>query len=111
MAASRRRLQHVQQSGAQSLRSIRGNAHLMGNVIRRLETHAVNVLRKTIRVRVQHRQRLIAIGLVDAQRAGGADAMLVQEEHDVVHALLLHPRFADLQAPLAADALHVFQLH
>jgi hypothetical protein len=50
--------------------------------------------------------RLLAVGLVDAEGAGGADAVAVQEDHDLPDRLLLGPGGGDLLQPHLADAFH-----
>jgi hypothetical protein len=64
----RRCFEHVQNARLDALRRILGHAELISDVVRRFEADAANVLRQTIRILLQHRLRLVAIRLVDAQR-------------------------------------------
>ena len=60
---------------------------------------------QAIRVRAHQLDGLVAVGLVDADGPGGADAVRLQEDHDVADGLLLLPALADLLDALRADAL------
>src|SRR6476659_9439733 len=50
-----------------------------------------------------------AVGLVDAYRARRADAVAVQEQHDLADDLLLGPTSNDALRPLRADPSHLAQ--
>ena len=76
--------EHVQNPRFDPLRRVLGHTELIGDVVRCFEANAANVLRETIWVLFQHRLRLFAIGLVNAQRPRGTDAVLMKEEHDAV---------------------------
>src|SRR5947209_1492138 len=51
----------------------------------------------------------VAIGLVDPDSPGRADAMRLQEEHDSAHRLLLLPALPDALNPARAEPLHLLQ--
>ena len=53
--------------------------------------------------------RVGAVGLVDPHRPRGADAVGVQEQHDLADHLLLGPAGDDPRRPLGADAGHLAQ--
>ncbi len=110
VAAAGSRLQHMQHAGANALWRVVCHAEVGGDVVRRFEADAADVLRQAIRVLLQHCLGVITIGLVDAQGARGTDAMLVQKEHDAVDGLLLHPGLANLEAALLAHAFHILEL-
>ena len=48
-----------------------------------------------------------AVGLEDANRAGGSDPIAVQEDHDLSDNLLLGPGVRDPSGPNGADARHL----
>jgi hypothetical protein len=109
MSRQRSLLQRVKHARLHTLRRQLLDAHVCGNLIRGLESHAVNVRRETVGILLQHLDGLRAIRFVDAQCARRADAALVQEDHDVVDRLLLQPRLANLLPALLAHALDLLE--
>src|SRR5258705_11655760 len=59
----------------------------------------MNVLRQGLGISPPRLDRLLAVGLVDAERTTGAHAMRMQKNHDFAHQLLLRPCCLDLSAP------------
>src|SRR5216683_4841683 len=62
-----------------------------------------------IRVLRDELDGLGTVGLVDAHRARGADAVAMQEQHDLADHLLLGPTANDALRPLRADPGHLAQ--
>src|SRR5581483_6531353 len=60
-------------------------------------------------IRLNQVQRLVAIGLVNPHRAGRADAVRLQEDHDGAHRLVLMPALADALHAARTDALDLMQ--
>ena len=75
--------------------------------VRSPEADAADVARELVRVFRHHPDRVGAVRLVDAHRARRADAVLVQEDHDLADRSLLGPRFADPCGADGADSLHL----
>ena len=77
--------------------------------VRRLEADAADIARETVRVLGHDLDGIGAVGLEDADRACGAHAMAVQEDHDLPHDLLLGPGTGDALGAHRADAGHLAQ--
>src|SRR5262249_43686994 len=80
-----------------------------GEAVRGLETDAPDVGGQAVRVGPHQFNGLVAVGLVDADGAGCADAVFLQKQHDAAHRLLLLPAFADALQAARADALHLLE--
>ena len=85
------------------------DAELHGDRVGGLEADAADVARQPIRVLGHDLDGIGAVGLEDANGAGGADAMAVQEDHDLAHDLLLGPGAGDALGAHGADAGHLAQ--
>ena len=85
------------------------DAELHGDCIGGLEADAADVACQAIRVLGHDLDGVGAVGLEDADRSGGADAMAVQEDHDLAHDLLLGPGAGDALGAHRADAGHLAQ--
>ena len=85
------------------------DAELHGDSVGGLETDAVNVLRQRIRIAAHFLDGVLAVGLVDAHRPAGADAVAVQEHHDLPHGLLFRPRRLDPLPSYRPDAVNLTQ--
>ena len=85
------------------------DTELHGDRIRRLEADAADVAREAIGVFGHDLHGVGAVGLEDADRAGGAHAIAVQEHHDLPHDLLLGPGAGDQREAPRADAGHLAQ--
>ena len=70
---------------------------------------AADVASQPVGVLRDQLNRIGAIGLVDAHRARGADAVAVQEQHDLADHLLLGPAPDDPLGTLRADPGHLTQ--
>src|SRR5439155_342056 len=85
------------------------NAELGRDLIRGAEADATDVPGQAIGVFRDELDGLGAVGLVDAHRARGADAVAVQEQHDLADDLLLGPTANDALRPLRADPVDFAQ--
>ena len=85
------------------------DAELGGDLIGGAETDAADVAGQPIRVLRDELNGVGTVGLVDAHRARGANAVAVQEQHDLADDLLLGPAGDDALRPLGADPCHLPQ--
>ena len=79
--------------------------HLVGGA----EADAADVARQAVGVLGDDLHGVGAVGLEDPHRPRGADAVGVQEQHDLADHLLLGPAGDDARGPLRADAGHLAQ--
>ena len=80
-----------------------------GDRVRGLEADAADIAREPIRVLGHDLDGIGAVGLEDADGARGADAVAVQEDHDLPHDLLLGPGAGDALGAHRADTGHLAQ--
>src|SRR6202022_933934 len=73
------------------------------------EADATDVPGQPVRVLRDELDGVGTVVLVDAHRARGADAVAVQEQHDLTDDLLLGPTANDALRPLRADPGHLAQ--
>jgi len=99
-----RLLQGVGNSGPHPLRGLPRHAKLHGDGVGGPKADAANVARQPIRILGHDLNGVMAIGLEDAHGSGRADAVRVQEDHDVAHGFLLGPAGDNLPCPEFADA-------
>ena len=85
------------------------DAELHGDGVGGLEADAADVARQAIGVFGHDLDGIRAIGLEDAHGPGRADAMAVQEDHDLPHDLLFGPGIGDALGTDGADAGHLSQ--
>ena len=85
------------------------DAELHGDRVGGLEADAADVARQPIGVLGHDLDGVGAVGLEDAHRPRGADAVAVQEDHDLAHDLLLGPGVGDALGAHRADAGHLAQ--
>ena len=85
------------------------DAKLHGNRIGGFEADAAYILGQPVRVFRHDLHGIVAVGLVDAHRAGSADAVRMQKDHDLADDLLLGPGSDDALGPARPDALHLAQ--
>ena len=90
-------------------RGIAIDAHVLGKLVGGLKADAPDVAGQAIRVLLHFLDGLVAVGLVDARGLARAEAVGVEEDHDVAHGLLLLPAFANRLDAIGADALDLFQ--
>ncbi len=102
-------LQDVAHAGLGADQGVVGDAEALGDGIGGLEPDAVDVQRQAVGVLPHPLDRLVAVGLVDAHRPGGADAMGLQKHHDLAHDLLLGPGAGHPLLALGPDALQLQQ--
>src|SRR3984893_6931193 len=79
------------------------DAELGRDLVGSAEADAADVASQAIRILRDELDGLGAVGLVDAHRARGADAVAVQEQHDLTDHFLLGPTANDAVRPLRAD--------
>src|SRR5262245_8947973 len=77
--------------------------------IRRLETNAVDVEGQAVRILLDAGNRLVAVGLVDTDGSGSANAMGVEEDHNLSNDFLGFPRLNDSLLTLWANAVEIHQ--
>ena len=85
------------------------DAELHGDRVGGLEADAADVARQPVGVLGHDLDGVGAIGLEDPHRPRRADAMAVQEHHDLAHDLLLGPGVGDALGAHRADARHLAQ--
>src|SRR5207245_2550135 len=85
------------------------DAQLARDLVRRAEADASDIASQPIGVLRDEPNGISAMGSVDAHRARRADAVAVQEQHDLANHLLLCPAGDDLLRTLGADAGHLAQ--
>src|SRR5262249_1754424 len=102
-------LQDVAQRGAGAQRRAAVDAQALGELVGGVEAEAPDLARQPVRVLADALDRLLAVSLVDADRAGRADAVRLQEHHDGAHRLLLAPALADALDAARADPLDLLQ--
>src|SRR5438477_5846460 len=73
------------------------------------EAYPVDVLRQHVWIAPHGLNRLLAVGLEDAHRPAGADAMAVQEQHDFADLPCLLPCMRDPLPAFGADAIDSLQ--
>ena len=85
------------------------DAELLRHEVGRAEADAANVAGQPIGVLGDDLDGVGPVSLVDPHRARGADAVGVQEQHDLADHLLLGPAGDDAGGPLGSDAGHLAQ--
>ena len=85
------------------------DAELRRDLIGALEADAADVARQPIGVLRDQPDGVGAVGLEDAHRPRGADAVAVQEDHDLADRLLISPGGDDAVGPLGPDAVDLLQ--
>ena len=105
----RRRLESEGHACPEPLGSGLFHAELGCNRIRRAKADPSHVTGEPIRVLGHDFDRLVTVGLEDANRASGAHPVSVQEDHDLADRLLLGPARHDLRGPPGADARNLRQ--
>jgi hypothetical protein len=85
------------------------NTEPLSELVGRLEAYAGNVARQTIGVLPHQWHRIGTVGLEDAHRASRADAVALQEHHDLANGLLLAPAGRDALKTRLADAVDLEQ--
>ena len=101
--------QGIGDSGAQPDHRGLFDAELHGDRVGGLEPDAADVPRQPIGVLRHDLDGVRAVGLEDANRPRGSDAMAVQEDHDLADDLLLGPGVGDPFGANGADAGHLAQ--
>ena len=104
MALVGRLLQGEGNAGAHPLRRFPRHAELHGDGVGGAKPDAADVAREPIGVLGHDLDGVMAIGLEDADRARRADAVGMQEDHDVADGLLLGPAGGDFSRAEFADA-------
>ena len=99
----------VAHTGLGADQGVVGNTQPLGDGIGGHEPDTVDVEGQAVGVLAHPLHRLVAVGLVDAHRPGGADAMGLQKYHDLAHDLLLRPGAGHPFLALGSDALQFQQ--
>src|SRR6266436_5493922 len=84
-------------------------AKLHGDSVGGLEANATNVARQAVRVFRHDLHGVGTVGLIDAHRPRRADAVAVQEHHDLADDLLFGPGIGDAFGTYQANAGHLTQ--
>src|SRR5207248_325647 len=92
-----------------ALDRVRIDAELAGQLVGGGEADAPDVVGEAVGVGADDVERLVAVGLVDADGAGRAQAVRLKEDEDVAHRFLLLPALADLLDAAGPDAADVLQ--
>ena len=85
------------------------DAKLHGYRIGGLESDTADILGQPERVFRHDLHGIVAVGLIDAHRAGRADAVRMQEDHDLTDDLLFGPSSDDALGPARPDSVHLAQ--
>ena len=104
VALSRSLGQAERQPGAHPDHRLLLDAQLGRDLVGGAEADAADVAREAVGVLGDERDRVLAVDLVDAHRPRRADAVGVQEQHDLAYGLLVGPARDDARGPLGADA-------
>ena len=99
----------VLEAGVDACGGIEREAEALGDLVGGLESDAADVAGEAVRIGADDLDGLVAVGLVDADGAGGGDAVAVEEDHDLADGLLLIPRLLDALAALGADAVNFLE--
>ncbi len=87
-------VERVPQPAPAAARVARPVAHVLGYAVRRLEAYAPDVVGQAVGVLLHDGHALLAVLAVYLGRERGADAVVTEEEHDVLDVLLLLPALA-----------------
>src|SRR4051794_12042290 len=102
-------LKHVAQGGAGPKRRGAVDAETLGELVGGVEADAPDIAGQPVGVVAHQVDGLLAVLLVDAHGPRGADAVRLQEDHDLAHGLLFAPAFADLLDAARADSLDLLE--
>ena len=91
-------------AGPHARRMVVREAQRVRDAVRATEADAAYVAGQAVRVVRYRPDRVGAVCLVDAHRAGGADAVPVQEQHYLPHGTLVRPARGDALGAGRADA-------
>ena len=108
--AVRRLRQRVLHAGAQAVFAVQPDAQRRGDLVRRLEADALDVLHQPVGVLADDLLHVLAVLLEDLHREVGRHAVALQEDHRLALLRLLGVALHDHLCALGADARHVHQL-
>jgi len=100
-------LERVAHGGPGPLRTVAIHPQLHGQLVGGLEADAADVVGQPVGVLLDLGDGLLAVGAIDADRAGRAEPVIGEEEHDAADLALLLPALADHLQALAPDAADV----
>ncbi len=95
----------MQESGLNPPGRGRRNAQTHGDPVGGLEADPEYVEGEAVRVLLDHRDRLVPVGLPDPGREGGRDSVGLEENHQISNFALLDPGFSDRRAPEGSHTL------
>ncbi len=101
--------ERVEQPGLKPAWGVGSEAERRGDPIGALEPDAEHLGGEPERVLAHHRERVRAEAPVDPVGVAGRDAVRLEEDHQLAHALLLVPGAPDVGAPFRADPGHLGQ--
>ncbi len=101
--------EHVQQGPSPAAEGVERHADLPRDHVGREEPDAADVPRKTVGVLGEDPDGVGSVRAMDADRAAGADAVGMQEHHDLPHGPLALPVLHDARGAHASDARDVEQ--
>ena len=105
MAVSHRLQEGVEHPRLHPVVGVGENAHLPGDLIRHLKSHARNVVGQAIGIFLQNAVELGAVLLVNFYSEIEGNAVVLQEHHGLAHVLFLLHLLGDGHGHLLADAL------
>src|SRR6266568_3738786 len=85
------------------------NPNFLGDLVGGREADPIDVLRQHVWIAPHLFDCLLAVGLEDAHRPAGADAVAVQEQHDFPYLSCFLPCVRDPLPALGADAIDSLQ--
>src|SRR5262245_62096682 len=85
------------------------NPNFLGDLVRSPEADARDIFGEAVGVGADPFDGVFAVGLVDAHRPAGANAVGVQEDHDIANDFLLGPGLFDLQPAPWPDAFNILK--
>ncbi len=105
MPFAREFLKHMAHPGLRPHQGVARDAQALGDGVGGLEADAVDIEGQAVGVLAHLLDGLVAVGLVDAHGARGADPVGLEKHHDLADDLLLGPGAGDPLLALGADAL------
>jgi hypothetical protein len=99
----------VIEAGAGAEQGIERDTEFLGDEIGGFEADAGDISSEDVGVGLDRVDGIVAVGFVDADRAAGADAVGMEEDHDGADDFLFGPGVLDLFAAFGSDAVDLFE--